>query len=201
MRRFLVCLAAAVALPAPARADELAEALRMLQQRYESTRTLVAKFSQEVESPTLAGKLTSSGTLNFEKPNRMRWDYAPPERQTILSDGDTLWIYQPDEKQVAPRGLPGDDAGHLPRGARTRRPRFHSHARVEREGPLGDSPGAARGPRRRHARAGGAQARRGHRGGAHHRSARHHDAARAHRRAAERPARRRSVPIHAAARG
>ncbi|TMA60964.1 MAG: outer membrane lipoprotein chaperone LolA [Deltaproteobacteria bacterium] len=100
MRRFLVCLAAAVALPAPARADELAEALRMLQQRYESTRTLVAKFSQEVESPTLAGKLTSSGTLNFEKPNRMRWDYAPPERQTILSDGDTLWIYQPDEKQV-----------------------------------------------------------------------------------------------------
>ena len=60
MRRFLVCLAAAVALPAPARADELAEALRMLQQRYESTRTLVAKFSQEVESPTLAGKLTSS---------------------------------------------------------------------------------------------------------------------------------------------
>jgi len=100
MRRFLVCLAVAVALPAPARADELAQALRMLQQRYESTRTLVAKFSQEVESPTLAGKLTSSGTLNFEKPNRMRWDYAPPERQTILSDGDTLWIYQPDEKQV-----------------------------------------------------------------------------------------------------
>ena len=100
MRRILVCLAAATALPALVRADELAEALRMLQQRYESTRTLVAKFSQEVESPTLAGKLTSSGTVSFEKPNRMRWDYAGPDRQTIVSDGETLWIYQPEEKQV-----------------------------------------------------------------------------------------------------
>src|SRR5438067_13650516 len=100
MRRVLVYLAAAAALPALARADELAEALRMLQQRYESTRTLVAKFSQEVESPTLAGKLTSSGTVSFEKPNRMRWDYAGPDRQTIVSDGETLWIYQPEEKQV-----------------------------------------------------------------------------------------------------
>src|SRR3989449_4388362 len=100
MRRFLVCLAAAAALPAAARADELAEALRMLQQRYESTRTLVAKFAQEVESPTMAGKLASSGTVSFEKPNRMRWDYAPPDRQTVVSDGETLWIYQPEEKQV-----------------------------------------------------------------------------------------------------
>jgi len=100
MRRTFVCLAAALALATPARADELADALRMLQQRYESTRTLVAKFNQEVESPTLAGKLTSSGTVSFEKPNRMRWDYAPPDRQTIISDGDTLWIYQPDDKQV-----------------------------------------------------------------------------------------------------
>ena len=100
MRRVLVGLAAVAALPALVRADELAEALRMLQQRYESTRTLVAKFSQEVESPTLAGKLTSSGTVSFEKPNRMRWDYAPPDRQTIVSDGETLWIYQPEDKQV-----------------------------------------------------------------------------------------------------
>ena len=100
MRRVLVYLAAAAALPALARADELAEALRMLQQRYESTRTLVAKFSQEVESPTLAGKLTSSGTVSFEKPNRMRWDYTAPDKQLIVGDGETLWIYQPEDKQA-----------------------------------------------------------------------------------------------------
>jgi len=98
--RWVVCLVLAAAVVAPARADELADALRTLQQRYESTRTLVAKFRQEVESPTMAGKLTSNGTVSFEKPNRMRWDYAAPDRQTIVSDGETLWIYQPEEKQV-----------------------------------------------------------------------------------------------------
>jgi len=99
MRR-VVCLVLAAAVVTPASADELADALRTLQQRYESTRTLVAKFRQEVESPTMAGKLTSNGTVSFEKPNRMRWDYAAPDRQTIVSDGETLWIYQPEEKQV-----------------------------------------------------------------------------------------------------
>ena len=98
--RWVVCLVLAAAVVAPARADELADALRTLQQRYESTRTLVAKFRQEVESPAMAGKLTSNGTVSFEKPNRMRWDYAAPDRQTIVSDGETLWIYQPEEKQV-----------------------------------------------------------------------------------------------------
>jgi len=98
--RWVVCLVLAAAVVAPARADELADALRTLQQRYESTRTLVAKFRQEVKSPTMAGKLTSNGTVSFEKPNRMRWDYAAPDRQTIVSDGETLWIYQPEEKQV-----------------------------------------------------------------------------------------------------
>lgn len=74
--------------------------LKRLQERYESTRTLTADFKQTVESPTLAGSLESKGTLAFEKPNRMRWEYAPPDNQVIIGDGETLWIYQPDEKQV-----------------------------------------------------------------------------------------------------
>ena len=38
--------------------------------------------------------------MAFEKPNRMRWDYAAPDKQLIVGDGKTLWIYQPDDKQV-----------------------------------------------------------------------------------------------------
>jgi outer membrane lipoprotein carrier protein len=30
----------------------------------------------------------------------MRWDYTKPERQTIIADGDTLWIYIPADRQV-----------------------------------------------------------------------------------------------------
>jgi outer membrane lipoprotein carrier protein len=30
----------------------------------------------------------------------MRWDYAAPDEQLIVGDGQTLWIYQPDLKQA-----------------------------------------------------------------------------------------------------
>jgi outer membrane lipoprotein carrier protein len=92
-------------LPAGA-GDVVADVLARLQARYEATRTMRAEFRQTVESPTLAGTLESQGTLAFQKPNRMRWDYAAPDKQVIVGDGETLWIYQPDERQVirAPLG-------------------------------------------------------------------------------------------------
>lgn len=80
--------------------DPLAQALKQLQERYETTRTLTAEFRQVVESPTLAGKLESKGKVAFAKPNRMRWDYEPPDQQLIVGDGTTLWLYQPDQKQA-----------------------------------------------------------------------------------------------------
>ena len=78
----------------------LTQALDRLQERYETTRTLTADFRQTVESPTLAKPLESHGTVAFEKPNRMRWEYAKPDEQVIVGDGETLWVYQPEEKQV-----------------------------------------------------------------------------------------------------
>jgi outer membrane lipoprotein carrier protein len=89
-----------------ARADALHDALAKLQKRYESTKTMEADFKQTVESPTLQSPLESGGKVAFAKPNRMRWDYGPPDPQTIVGDGSTLWIYQPDMKQVikAPLG-------------------------------------------------------------------------------------------------
>ncbi len=96
----LVILVMALGVPALAGGEDLERALQRLQERYETTRTLTADFKQTVESPTLATPLESRGTIAFEKPNRMRWDYATPDRQLIVGDGDTLWIYQPDDKQV-----------------------------------------------------------------------------------------------------
>jgi len=96
-------LVLALGLVAPARAaddDGLPAALRRLQERYESTRTLTADFRQTIESPTLASAIETHGTVAFEKPNHMRWDYAKPDEQQIVGDGETLWIYQPAERQV-----------------------------------------------------------------------------------------------------
>src|SRR5213593_2635527 len=94
-------LVVVLALSFPAAAtDPLHEALDRVQERYESTRTLTADFRQTVESPTLARPLESHGTVAFEKPNRMRWDYAKPDEQLIVGDGETLWIYQPEDHQA-----------------------------------------------------------------------------------------------------
>ncbi len=101
-----VLFALAVASAGAGAPDPLHDALDHLQQRYETTRTLTADFRQTVESPTLARALESHGTVAFEKPNRMRWDYAKPDEQLIVGDGETLWIYQPEDHQAikAPLG-------------------------------------------------------------------------------------------------
>ncbi|HEV7732535.1 MAG TPA: outer membrane lipoprotein chaperone LolA [Candidatus Binatia bacterium] len=93
-------LAVLLLLTATAHADVRTDAVTRLQQRYDKTDTLQADFSQTVESATLAGTLESTGTVAFAKPNRMRWDYLSPEPQLIVGDGESLWIYQPDLKQV-----------------------------------------------------------------------------------------------------
>jgi outer membrane lipoprotein carrier protein len=99
-------LGAVLALAGTAGADARSEAVSRLQARYEATRSMRAEFRQRVEAPTLATPLESRGTVYFERPNRMRWDYEAPEEQVIVGDGKTLWIYQPDLKQVirAPLG-------------------------------------------------------------------------------------------------
>jgi len=99
--RSIVLALVLAALPRPVAGEEpLREALRRLQDRYETTRTMTAEFRQVIESPTLAGALESHGKVAFEKPNRMRWDYAPPDEQTIVGDGENLWLYQPAERQA-----------------------------------------------------------------------------------------------------
>jgi outer membrane lipoprotein carrier protein len=96
----------AVASTSLAAADPLKDAVTKLQSRYEGTKTMEADFHQTVESPTLASPLRTKGKVAFEKPNRMRWDYDAPDTQTIVGDGTTLWLYQPDMNQVikAPLG-------------------------------------------------------------------------------------------------
>ena len=106
MRRVVRPVVLSLLLVSSASADALKDALAKVQSRYESTKTMEADFRQTVESPTLAAPLKTSGKVAFEKPNRMRWDYEPPDQQTIVGDGQSLWLFQPDMNQVikAPLG-------------------------------------------------------------------------------------------------
>ena len=41
-----------------------------------------------------------SGTFSFKKPNLFKWNYITPFKSQIISDGDLLYLYDPDLKQV-----------------------------------------------------------------------------------------------------
>lgn len=66
-----------------------------------------AEFTQVVTGPAREGQSarskTSTGTFEFVRPNRFRFDYKKPFEQTIVADGQTLWLYDADLKQVTAR--------------------------------------------------------------------------------------------------
>jgi outer membrane lipoprotein carrier protein len=49
------------------------------------------------------GSTTSSGTCEFQRPNRFRFVYRKPFEQTIVADGETLWLHDADLNQVTSR--------------------------------------------------------------------------------------------------
>ncbi|MFM8411943.1 MAG: LolA family protein [Alphaproteobacteria bacterium] len=71
-----------------------------LQRRYDLTDTFSADFAQEMKLATGGPVPESSGKVWFHRPGRMLWRYEKPEEQSILADGDHLWIHQPSDKQV-----------------------------------------------------------------------------------------------------
>ncbi len=43
---------------------------------------------------------TAFGKVFIKHPGMMRWEYEAPEKQVIITDGHTLWIYRPQDNQV-----------------------------------------------------------------------------------------------------
>lgn len=102
-RHVLMTVAALTGLPARAQSD----GLQLLGQFLQSVRSGRAQFTQVVTSVPKAGQpprqRTSSGTLEFQRPGRFRFSYKKPFEQTLLADGQTLWLHDPDLQQVTAR--------------------------------------------------------------------------------------------------
>ena len=74
-----------------------------------NTRSGRADFTQVVTAPAREGQTakskTSSGTFEFLRPNRFKFFYQKPFEQTIVADGQTLWLHDVDLNQVTARKL------------------------------------------------------------------------------------------------
>ncbi len=81
----------------------LAGGLDRLQAFTRGLNTLEGRFSQSVHDSRGAQKESASGTVAMHTPNRFRWEYQRPYQQTIIADGRTVWIYEPDLQQATRR--------------------------------------------------------------------------------------------------
>jgi len=77
----------------------LTKAIDGLQRNYRETRTLSAKFSEEI-IPVGAPKRERTGTVYLMKPGRMRWEYDEPSKELLVSDGKLIYNYDPELNQV-----------------------------------------------------------------------------------------------------
>ena len=73
--------------------------IERVEKRY-SVSGFSARFLQTATIKAMAIAETASGRLFAKRPGMMRWEYEMPERQLVITDGEKLWIYRPDDYQV-----------------------------------------------------------------------------------------------------
>lgn len=81
--------------------------LESLEAFVKNTKSGRAEFTQTVTAPAKDGQpsrvKTSTGTFEFQRPGKFKFDYQKPFAQTIVADGKTLWLYDADLNQVTQR--------------------------------------------------------------------------------------------------
>jgi len=95
----------AVALIACASLAAKADAVDTLKEFVRDVKTGRAQFTQTVTSPDGKKTKNSSGSFEFSRPNRFRFAYAKPFEQTIVGDGQKVWIYDADLNQASSRKI------------------------------------------------------------------------------------------------
>jgi outer membrane lipoprotein carrier protein len=108
-RALVLGLVLALGAVSPSWADPI-ETLRSFVRDVASGR---ADFTQTVTAADNAPGRTSSGRFEFQRPNRFRFEYLRPFEQSIVADGQKVWIYDPDLQQASSRRI-ADALGDTP---------------------------------------------------------------------------------------
>jgi outer membrane lipoprotein carrier protein len=76
------------------------EALRQFMDRVQ---TFSARFEQLQKDENGVVLQASAGQLWLARPGKFRWAYEQPYEQLLVCDGETIWMYDPDLRQVTVR--------------------------------------------------------------------------------------------------
>ena len=87
-------------LPMTVSADDQNGAAERLNELLSQTRTITGGFSQMTLSSNGASLQETTGSLELKRPGMFRWHTDPPLEQLLVSDGEKIWLYDPDLEQV-----------------------------------------------------------------------------------------------------
>jgi outer membrane lipoprotein carrier protein len=76
------------------------EDIQQLRELLQPITSLSAQFEQQITDANGFEMQTSSGLFQVAQPNKLRWIVSEPMPQQVISDGITLWLYDPDLEQV-----------------------------------------------------------------------------------------------------
>lgn len=90
-----------------------AGAITALEAILQQTETLSAEVDQFLLDQDGRELQETRARLLMEKPDRFRWELTQPYEQLTVTDGETLWLYEPDLEQVTIEAF-GGDVGRTP---------------------------------------------------------------------------------------
>jgi len=76
------------------------EAVRGLEKKFASLRSLQADFDQAYYPASIATPLEEKGRFSFERPERMRWEYLEPEPKVYIYKEGLSLAYFPEDQQL-----------------------------------------------------------------------------------------------------
>lgn len=105
-------VAAALALPASGLTAQSADAsYDRVAKAWGAQGSLAATFEQKITNPLLGRTMSSRGTFQQQKPNKVSITFTDPVGDRIVGDGKSLWVYLPSSTPGQVLKLPGDADG------------------------------------------------------------------------------------------
>ena len=70
--------------------------LQLVQKQYQSIQSFSGRFIQTSHrGDTEIDPKKAEGLVSYKRPGKMRWLYEAPEEQLLLTNGQTMWLYDP----------------------------------------------------------------------------------------------------------
>jgi outer membrane lipoprotein carrier protein len=99
-RQIIITTLLAVLCLAPCAEGErfsLEEVIAHVQEKYDRTQDLEARFVQKAVISSMNQTIIEEGPVYFKKPRRMLWDYTAPSEKKLVINPEKAWLYMPED--------------------------------------------------------------------------------------------------------